>query len=108
MALNILWTGFGLVRHSMRGLMDHALPDHELHVVEGVLADFAARGIHSAELRTHRAGQARFVALEVLVPGEWTVQRGHDVVDELESALRACLTGMTVVTHLAPMPTSDS
>ncbi len=107
-AANIVREAVSLMRRSADGLMDHALPDHELHVVEGVLAGFAARGIHSAELRTHRAGQARFVALEVLVPGEWTVQRGHDVVDELESALRACLTGMTVVTHLAPMPTSDS
>jgi cation diffusion facilitator family transporter len=100
---NIVREAVGLMRRSADGLMDHALPEHELVVVEQVLAGFIDRGIQSTDLRTHRAGQLRFVTLEVLVPGEWTVQRGHDLVDELEAALRASLSGLTVVTHLAPI-----
>jgi divalent metal cation (Fe/Co/Zn/Cd) transporter len=40
--------------------------------------------------------------VHVLVPGAWTVQRGHDVVEEVEAAQREQLPYATVFTHLEP------
>ena len=53
-------------------------------------------------LRTRQAGSRRFVSMHVLVPGAWTVQRGHDLVEQVEAALRRRLPGASVFTHLEP------
>ena len=54
-----------------------------------MLARFEQDGISYHALRTRQAGSRAFVSLHVLVPGAWTVQRGHDVAEEIEDALRA-------------------
>jgi divalent metal cation (Fe/Co/Zn/Cd) transporter len=36
----------------------------------------------------------------VLVPGDWTVQQGHELVDRIEADIRAALPEATVFTHL--------
>ena len=38
----------------------------------------------------------------MLVPGAWTVQQGHDVVEDVEAELRKRLPHATVFTHLEP------
>ena len=38
----------------------------------------------------------------VLVPGDWTVVRGHDLLEEVEVAVRGVLPGAHVHTHLEP------
>lgn len=101
-AANIVREAVSLLRRAADGLMDRALPADEHRVVEDVLRSFDPRGVAFDALRTRRAGHQRFVAVDVLVPGEWTVERGHAVLDEIEAALGARLDGLTVVTHLAP------
>jgi cation diffusion facilitator family transporter len=101
-AANIVREAVSLLRRAADGLMDHALPDDERAIVDEVLAGFAHRGIAFAALRSRRAGHQRFVAVDVLVPGGWTVADGHAVLDDIEAALGARLPGLTVVTHLAP------
>jgi len=39
----------------------------------------------------------------VLVPGTWSVQRGHDLAEKVEAALREQLSHATVFTHLEPL-----
>jgi cation diffusion facilitator family transporter len=101
-ALNIVVTGSGLVRRSVGGLMDRALADPERRQVEEVLARFDGDGVRFHALRTRQAGRRAFVSLHVLVPGPWSVQRGHDVVEEVEAELRDRLPYATVFTHLEP------
>ena len=36
------------------------------------------------------------------VPGEWTVERGHALLDRIEGELTAALPDTTVSTHLEP------
>lgn len=99
---NIVREAVSLLRRAADGLMDHVLPEEERAVVDEVLATFRTRGIGFDALRTKRAGHLRLVTVDVLVPADWTVQRGHDLLDEIEAALGARLPGLTVVTHLAP------
>lgn len=104
--INIMWTGGGLIRHSVRGLMDHALPAADAAAVQGVIDQVTAESandgvlIHGVQMR--EAGRDRFVSMHVLVPGEWTVNRGHDLVEDIESRARAVLEGAIVHTHLEP------
>jgi cation diffusion facilitator family transporter len=101
-ALNIVLTGSRLVRRSVGGLMDRALDEPQLREIEEVLERFEGDGIEFHALRTRQAGQRAFISLHVLVPGDWSVQSGHDLVEEVEAALRERLPYATVFTHLEP------
>jgi cation diffusion facilitator family transporter len=104
-AINILWTGGRLVLHSTRGLMDHAMPDDDVALITTCLrtslADEPEVRIHG--LRTRESGRERFVSMHVLVPGEWAVSRGHDVLERIEQRLHAEMPGLMVHTHLEPV-----
>lgn len=102
-AANIVMTGFALVRNSLGGLMDRALTADELSKIDSVLKAHGGKDVQFHALRTRRAGQRAFVSLHVLVPGAWTVQRGHDLIEHIESDLRAAIPPVTVFTHLEPI-----
>ncbi len=99
-AVNIVWTGVRIVKDSVAGLMDTALPAEELKVVCDILDKLRQDGIEYHDLRTRQAGSSRFVSLHVLVPGRWTVQQGHDLVERIEYDIRCALSNVEVITHL--------
>lgn len=102
-AANIVYTGTVLIRRSGAGLMDRGLEDDKRAAIEAVLAGFAAEGIEFHALRTRQAGARAFISVHVLVPGEWSVRRGHDLVERVEARLRAEVPRATVFTHLEPI-----
>ncbi|HEY3686239.1 MAG TPA: cation diffusion facilitator family transporter [Streptosporangiaceae bacterium] len=102
-AANIIYTGAGLVRRSAGGLMDRALDAPERSRIDAALAPYEADGIVFHALRTRQSGSRAFVSLHVLVPGAWTVQRGHDVAEDIEAALRRALPHAVVSTHIEPV-----
>ena len=102
-AVHIVWTGIALIRRSALGLMDTALPDDEQAVVRELLDRYRADGIDYHALRTRRAGSRRFVDVHVLVPGAWSVQQGHDLLERIEAQIRERLRNATVFTHLEPI-----
>lgn len=102
-AANIVRTGISLMRGSMSGLMDKALPDDELQAVTRILDRHAGETIQFHALRTRRAGRRAFVSVHILVPGEWSVQRGHDFAEGIEEELREVFEQATVFTHLEPV-----
>jgi cation diffusion facilitator family transporter len=103
-AINIVWTGYRIVRDSVAGLMDAALPKREQAVLHDLLRQYAAaEGIDYHALRTRRAGAHRFVSVHVLVPPGWTVQQGHDLLERIEGDIRRALPPATVDTHLEPL-----
>ena len=102
-AANIVRMGWQLLRRSAHGLMDVSLPDGEHAQVLAVLSRYRAQGIDYHALRTRESGARRFVELHVLVPGEWTIQQGHELAERLEGDIRAALPHTTVLTHLEPL-----
>jgi len=102
-ACYIVWTGFRLVRNSVFGLMDSALPEDECKEVTTVLDKFKSRGIQFHALRTRQSGARCFVSVHVLVPGAWTVQQGHELLEELEAEICSTISYVTVFTHLEPL-----
>lgn len=99
-AANIVWSGYRLVRDSVAGLMDTALPAKEHEALRAVLDAHAAGGIQYHALRTRESGARRFVSVHVLVPGEWTVHRGHALLERIEADIRRVVPNVTVMTHL--------
>jgi cation diffusion facilitator family transporter len=101
-AVNILWTGWHLMRRSTAGLMDVSVPDGELKAIGAALDRYRAEGIDFHALRTRQAGTRAFVSLHVLVPGDWTVQQGHDWSERIEGDIRGAVPHAHVTTHLEP------
>lgn len=97
---NIVWSGVRIVRESVLGLMDTALPADELNIIDDVLERHCKTDIQCHALRTRQSGAHRFVSLHVLVPGDWTVDRGHKFVERMEEDIRSALPNVTVLTHL--------
>jgi cation diffusion facilitator family transporter len=100
--VNILVTGYRLVSQSVTSLLDAALPEEDLTRLTAVLDGLRTPDVDFAHLRTRESGQHRFVSLTLLVPGSWTVERAHDVADDVEAAIAADLTGTDVQTHIEP------
>jgi cation diffusion facilitator family transporter len=101
-AVHILWSGAGLVRRSFLGLMDRALPLADRRVIETILERYRADGVRYHALRTRQAAGRSFVSVHVLVPGGWSVQRGHDLLERIEADVREAVPTATVFTHLEP------
>jgi cation diffusion facilitator family transporter len=99
-AFQILWTGFKLVRRSALGLLDRSMEPEEQTAVAAVLERHAGPEVQFHALRTRQAGPRRFVTLHVLVPGSWSVQRGHALCEELELEIAGIVPNATVLTHL--------
>lgn len=102
-ALNILWSAYGLLSRSAQGLMDAALPMTEQAAVNQILEAHKTRGLEFHAVRTRQAASRRFVSFHVLVPGEWTVQRGHELLEQIETEICRALPNATLDTHLEPL-----
>lgn len=101
-AVNIVWAGFKLLRETGTGLLDAALPEDEQRLIAEIFMPYQAQGIQFHALRTRVAGTRRFINFHILVPGEWTVQKGHDLCEEIELSIIRGLPGSSVFTHLEP------
>jgi cation diffusion facilitator family transporter len=100
-AVNIVFTGMHLLSDSAHGLLDTALPAADQAVIASVQAHYReAAGIDFHALRTRQAGQRRFISMHVLVPGDWSVQRGHALCEAIERDLIDQMPKTTVFTHL--------
>ncbi len=105
----ILLTGYRLVRASINGLLDVAISADELDILQTILNRWEKdHGVTTHAVRTRQAGKRRFVSMHVLVPGDWSVHRGHDLVGEIEAEVRAALPDSTVFTHLEPRERPES
>jgi cation diffusion facilitator family transporter len=107
-AANIVREGWGLLKRTIAGLMDAALPIDEQNAVRSVLAKYEREGIQFHAMRTRQAGARRFVSIHVLVPGNWTVQSGHQLLEGIEADVRQTLSNVTVFTHLEPLGDATS
>ena len=99
-AANILRTALGILRRSVLGLMDTAVSAEDIATVRSIFDRYCADGVQFHALRTRQAGARKFISMHVLVPGEWTVNRGHELLERIEADVRQALPGTTVFTHL--------
>ena len=107
--LNILWTGFQLIRRSALGLMDTAVSPETQEKIEEILNSFIKeKQIDYHALRTRQSGARKFISVHILVPDDWTVQKGHDLTEEIEDEIRRAVPESTVFTHLEPLEDPSS
>ena len=101
--INIIVTGVNLLRSSTAGLMDKALSDEDHQKIVEVLTKHETETVKFHALQTREAGRQRFVSMHVLVPGDWSIQKGHDLSEIIEAEIKAHLANTTVTTHVEPI-----
>lgn len=101
-ALNILWSGFRMVRESVDGLMDRAAPAEMVGQIRTLISRHGEGALEAHDVRTRSAGQATFIDFHLVVPGTMTVQESHGICDRLESALETTIPGAVVTIHVEP------
>ncbi|MBI5168675.1 MAG: cation transporter [Candidatus Eisenbacteria bacterium] len=99
-AANIVWTGVRIVRDSVLGLMDTALHRDEQAALLAALEPHRSNGVDWHALRSRQSGSRRFVSLHVLVPGDWSVHDGHQLLERIEADIRRAVPNVHVLTHL--------
>jgi cation diffusion facilitator family transporter len=107
-AINIVWTGYKLIRRSFNGLMDHALTDEEQAQLRSIITERMEPGTTFHALRTRRGGTRRFADCHLLVPGDWSVRRGHDLAEKIERGIREMMPGLELTLHIEPIESQTS
>jgi cation diffusion facilitator family transporter len=107
-ALNIIFEGSKLVKRSLDGLMDQALPKEEEAKVRTIIEETIAKigagdKVKYHGLRSRKSGSTRFVDFHFLTPGNWTVEQSHKHVETIEKALISQFKEMKVLIHVEPM-----
>lgn len=101
-ALNILWSGWGLMQSSFSGLMDEAAAPEEVERIRTVISSNAEGAIEAHDLRTRHAGRLTFIEFHLVVPAEMRVDTAHDICDRIEAALRREVEGASITIHVEP------
>ena len=101
--VNILVAGWKLIGHSTAGLMDISLTKEDNAAIVEVLDRFTTGETFFHALRTRESGHRRFCEFHMLVPGAWSVQQGHDAVEDVTAALLDVFPDLRVAIHLEPM-----
>jgi cation diffusion facilitator family transporter len=103
-AAHIIWTGLGLMRRSVAGLLDAAIAAEDQQEVTKIFAEYTRRyGVRFHAFRTRRAGIRRFISFHLLVPDEWTVSQAHRLSEEIEERIRSLVENAGVFVHIEPI-----
>ena len=101
--LHIISTGVSLVRRSLDGLMDTALPNEDVASIKAAIQHIAGATAVFHGLRTRKAGARRFIEFHLLLPGRATVQDSHDLCERIEREIANRLAIVSVTIHVEPL-----
>jgi cation diffusion facilitator family transporter len=102
-AANIVWTGVKLIQESGSALLDASIPLEERQMIDEILSHYDRHQVQFHAIRTRMAGTRKFVSFHILVSGNWSIQQGHDLCEEVETAISNALPHVNVFTHLEPL-----
>jgi len=101
-AVNILFSGWRLLRESVGGLMDEAVPPATMERIRRIVAEQASGAIEAHDLRSRHAGRHTFLEFHLVVPGDMRVSESHEICDRIEAALKAELEDAIITIHVEP------
>jgi cation diffusion facilitator family transporter len=101
-AANILWSGSRVLKDSLSGLMDEAVPEETLERLRKVIAVEAQGAVQAHDLKTRHAGKVTFVEFHLVVPGDTTVFAAHEICDKVEAAIEKAVPDCRITIHVEP------
>jgi cation diffusion facilitator family transporter len=108
MAANILYSGFQLIWHSARGLLDYADPTTEARLRTELDASAVRESVSWHRLKFRETGGRLLAEVHILFPSGVTVRTAHQVATRIERRLEESFEGrLEVLTHLEPADGHD-
>jgi len=101
-AVNILWSGWGLIREFLGGLLDEAVSADTLDRIRQAISVNATGALEAHDLRTRNAGRVTFIDFHLVVPGSMPVSEAHGICDQIEAALKADVPDAMITIHVEP------
>ena len=101
-AVNVLWSGWQVLRESVIGLMDVAVDPKQLTLIKEIIAANADGAIEAHDIRTRQAGKMMFIEFHLVVPGAMTVEAAHTICDRIEATLREAIDEASITIHVEP------
>lgn len=101
-AVNVLWSGWLVLKHSVIGLMDVAVDPKQLALVKEIISTNAEGAIEAHDIRTRQAGKMMFIEFHLVVPGAMSVEAAHAICDGIEAKLREAVEEATITIHVEP------
>lgn len=102
-AVNILWTGFSLIKRSVLGLMDTVVAPELAEIAEAVLRRHAAEeGIRYVNFRSRQSGTKKYFYVDIQFPDDWTIKHVHEIADRIEEEIAEAVPNSTTFSHLEP------
>ncbi len=102
-AVNIIFTGYRLLIRSGRGLLDTSIPPEELTSVKSILDSYKTQGVSYHALRSRQSAARKFMVVHLLVPGDWSVRKGHSLAEGVERQVIETIPNANIVTHIEPI-----
>ncbi|TYC53684.1 cation transporter [Rhodobacterales bacterium] len=100
--LTVLWSGWGLVKESVGGLMDEAASSDVLDKIRLLISEHGEGAIEAHDLRTRIAGKSIFIDFHLVVPGDMSVEAAHAICDRIERAIVDDVPGARITIHVEP------
>ncbi len=101
-ALLIIKAAYQLIRKAFLPLMDIAADEDTLELVTAVLDEFSESYVEYHDLRSRRAGRDVHIDLHMVVKAEMSIQKAHDLCDEIEKRIKQEILYSTVLIHVEP------
>ncbi|GAA0785673.1 cation transporter [Roseibium denhamense] len=98
----VLWSGWGLMKESIGGLMDEAASAEVLEKIRVLISEHGEGALEAHDLRTRIAGKVTFIDFHLVVPGSMPVEDAHDICDRIEEAIRDDVDGAKITIHVEP------
>lgn len=101
-SVNILWSGWHLLKMSVAGLMDMAPDAETLSAIGKAISDTGKGALQAHDLRARRSGSVTFIEFHLVVPSDTKVSESHAICDRIEEALRNEIPRARITIHVEP------
>jgi cation diffusion facilitator family transporter len=101
-ALYILKVAYDMLRNSFGGLIDVKLPDNEENIIKTTIKEHTGQVVGFHALRTRKAGSQRYIDLHLVLPKDMSIEKAHDICDQVEAEIESRLPRTDVTIHVEP------
>jgi len=102
MSLLILRATYRVGQMAWGGLIDVRLPQVEEDEILSCLREHGGQLVGFHKIRTRKAGSQRYIDFHLIVPKDVSVEKAHQLCDQLEQEIEARLSYTSVTIHVEP------
>lgn len=98
----IMKAAYDLTKRSLSDLIDHSIPEADEQRIKEIICEHSGTYAGFHDLKTRRSGPEIFIEFHLVVPGDISVDRSHDLTDHLETDLKTEYPRATITIHVEP------